>query len=336
MKNLLSIILVLALLSFTARYADAQSPLYVYCVSATSTQCNVTSNPGTGNQGDAAWLAFGKVNSDLSFLSPLWSLTANELVGSTTAGTLGPIVLGTNLSMTGNVLNATGGGGGGGGTPGGTSGQIQFNNGIGGFGGFTMSQDCSINTTTGAISCLRTNNIPFGLLATATTNAPVISLWLGSCSSTTYLRGDGTCVTPSGAGTLNASGSPIAGALNSWVDATHIGNANLSGDCLTTNSTATTCAGASSQFIAVTSTCTLSLTNNSATANAAGGAITCTLPTAISDNHIYCVTKTDSTANTVTINTTLAQTIQGNANEVIQFKGNTMCVKSDNANWWII
>src|SRR5260221_1135398 len=42
--------------------------------------------------------------------------------------------------------------GGGGGTPGGTSGQIQYNN-SGSFGGFTMSGDCTIVVATGIITC---------------------------------------------------------------------------------------------------------------------------------------------------------------------------------------
>lgn len=41
-------------------------------------------------------------------------------------------------------------------TPGGTNGQIQFNN-SGLFGGFTMAGDCTVVTTTGVITCNRTN-----------------------------------------------------------------------------------------------------------------------------------------------------------------------------------
>lgn len=37
-------------------------------------------------------------------------------------------------------------------------------------------------------------------VTTPATSADVISLWTGTCSPTTFLRGDGTCVTPSGAG----------------------------------------------------------------------------------------------------------------------------------------
>jgi hypothetical protein len=40
-------------------------------------------------------------------------------------------------------------------TPGGTNGQIEYNN-SGVFGGFTMSGDCTINTSTGVITCAKT------------------------------------------------------------------------------------------------------------------------------------------------------------------------------------
>ena len=50
--------------------ARAQAPEYVYCINATSTQCNTTSNPGNGTQGDDSWLAFGKLNLDLLALQP--------------------------------------------------------------------------------------------------------------------------------------------------------------------------------------------------------------------------------------------------------------------------
>lgn len=43
-------------------------------------------------------------------------------------------------------------------------------------------------------------------VTTAAGNSNIISLWSGTCSSTTYLRGDGTCATPpgSGGGTVNS------------------------------------------------------------------------------------------------------------------------------------
>ena len=55
--------------------------------------------------------------------------------------------------------------GGTGGSPGGSSGQIQWNNG-GAFGGFTVGGDGTLNTSTGAITITKTNGGAFGSLAT--------------------------------------------------------------------------------------------------------------------------------------------------------------------------
>jgi hypothetical protein len=62
-----------------------------------------------------------------------------------------------------------------GGTPGGSSGQIQFDNG-GAFGGFTASGDATINTSTGAVSVTKTGGVAFAPSATTdTTNASNIT-----------------------------------------------------------------------------------------------------------------------------------------------------------------
>jgi hypothetical protein len=43
--------------------------------------------------------------------------------------------------------------------PGGTNGQIQYNN-AGAFGGFTAGQDCTVNASTGAVNCTKLQNVP--------------------------------------------------------------------------------------------------------------------------------------------------------------------------------
>jgi hypothetical protein len=72
-----------------------------------------------------------------------------------------------------NPVWATGGSG----SPGGTSGQIQYNS-SGSFGGFTASGDATVNTATGAVAVTKTNGTAFGTGATA--NAPAFSYTAGN------------------------------------------------------------------------------------------------------------------------------------------------------------
>jgi hypothetical protein len=64
------------------------------------------------------------------------------------------------------VFAQTIGGGGGSTSPGGTTGQTQFNNG-GNFGGFTLGGDCTLAQP--MITCTKTNNVALGTAATANT-----------------------------------------------------------------------------------------------------------------------------------------------------------------------
>ena len=78
------------------------------------------------------------------------------------------LILLSNPCFAGQINNGGSSGGGGGGTPGGTSGQVQYNN-AGSFAGFTMGGDCTLVTSTGVVTCTKTNGTSFGALATLST-----------------------------------------------------------------------------------------------------------------------------------------------------------------------
>jgi len=80
--------------------------------------------------------------------------------------------------------------------PGGTSGQIQYDN-AGTFGGFTASGDATINTTTGAVTVTKTNGVAFANSATTdTTNASNISS--GTLAGSQLPALTGAITTPAG------------------------------------------------------------------------------------------------------------------------------------------
>ena len=76
---------------------------------------------------------------------------------------------------------------------------------------------------------------------TSAVSADVYALWSGVCSSTTFLRGDGSCQTPAGSGNVSTSGAPANGNLTQWSSGTTITNADLSGDCTTSGTLAIVC-----------------------------------------------------------------------------------------------
>jgi hypothetical protein len=167
---------------------------------------------------------------------------------------------------------------------GGTSGQLQYNNG-GVLGGFTMAGDCTFAEP--SITCLKTGGVSFA--ASATTDTTVASniasgtlpsgrlsgsytgitgvgtltagsiptslltgtvatarLGSGTASSTTYLRGDQTWAAVSSG--LTATGSPASGELAAWSGSASITNGDLSGDCATSGALVLTCSLAASKI----------------------------------------------------------------------------------------
>lgn len=114
---------------------------------------------------------------------------------------------------------------GGGGSPGGSSGQPQYNN-AGSFGGFTFGGDCTFSVPN--LTCTKTSGASFGYFATGTDAANLTGTVSVNrfnsgtgASGSTYLDGTGHWTTPSGGsgtvtsvalslpGIFNVSGSPV-------------------------------------------------------------------------------------------------------------------------------
>jgi hypothetical protein len=93
--------------------------------------------------------------------------------------------------------------------------------------------------------------------------------------------------------------------------------------------------GNSTIFTLVSTNVTLSPTSTSVLVDASSGPVTITLPTAVGDTNIYVIKKKDSSANTVTVNTTSAQTLDAASTQVIGIQNTSISCKSDNTNWWI-
>jgi len=144
------------------------------------------------------------------------------------------------------------------GTPGGSNGQVQYNN-SGAFGGFTVSGDGSLNTTTGVLTVSATGGSAFA--ASATTNALVAS----NISSGTLpagrlpaFSGDAT----SSAGTATLTLATVNSNTGPCGDSTHIPQVTLNAKGLTTACTPVSIsAGGSPAWSALTNpTNSLSLT----------------------------------------------------------------------------
>ena len=138
-------------------------------------------------------------------------------------------------------------GGGGGGVPGGTSGQIQYNN-AGAFAGFTMSGDATIVPSTGVITVTKTSGVAFGSLATLTPGtgiATALAINVGTAGAPVLYNGGGG--TPTTLTLTNATGLPAATGIASGTlpAGVTINNANWSGTVLSAANGGTNCSAAS-------------------------------------------------------------------------------------------
>jgi hypothetical protein len=186
-------------------------------------------------------------------LGDIAQIAANKLLGNVTGSTadIAAVSL-TDCHGTGNAVTYTAGTGFGcttisGGTPGGSSGQIQYNN-AGAFGGFTASGDATINTSTGAVAVTKTGGVAFGTFATqnyatppaiggTTPAAGTFTSLTATGNLTTNVTGSTQCVQANSSGVLSGSGgacggtgatisgTPTAGNCTSWLNSTTIQDA---------------------------------------------------------------------------------------------------------------
>lgn len=136
--------------------------LFLSGISLAQTTSNFHFNiPATGTAANT-WGPL--LNANFSCLDYL--LVGSGVSNCPTGAPLPSLISGTNISITGTwpnqTINATSGGG----TPSGSPGQIQWNS-AGSFAGFTASGDCTINTSTGVVTCTKTNGSNFAPIATS-------------------------------------------------------------------------------------------------------------------------------------------------------------------------
>ncbi len=172
--------------------------------------------------GDVAYSGFaGTIANGAVTLSKMAAGTANSILGYNVAGVPINITQGTNVTIAGGTISASGGGG----TPGGSAGQIQWNS-AASFGGFTMSGDATLVTSTGvitigagAITLAKMANFTSVSLMGNPTGSPAApsAITLGanlSFSGTTLVASTGGAANPGGSANqiqYNAAGTAFAG-----------------------------------------------------------------------------------------------------------------------------
>jgi hypothetical protein len=154
MKRLIATLLLALTLAALTQASSAQVSGLTWKGPVTAGHCTLWEKPGVVEDSGVSGCGSGG--------AALPTCTLDQMIYYAAAGDVGTcLTLGTNLSISGGTLNASGGGG----SPGGSSGQIQYNNG-GSFGGFTLGGDCTFSEPN--ITCTKTSGTAFTVLATET------------------------------------------------------------------------------------------------------------------------------------------------------------------------
>ena len=235
MKRILSIIVASVVLAgcgllrtSAALAATPAAQQVVYCNVSTLAACNSLVNPGNGTQGDAAYVAFGKVNANFTTLFDMFGLASNLA----TNGTVAPAdiaALWTGCSSTAPALGYQGacvaGGGGSMVYPGA---GIPLSTGTGWGTSYSTSGTGSVALTTSPVFTTPSLGVPSAI---SLVNATALTLPVGAInatgtpSATTFLAGNGTWAVPAGGGTVTTTGTPTTGTIAAFSGSTSITNA---------------------------------------------------------------------------------------------------------------
>lgn len=156
-----------------------------YSLPTDASQSNWNTAYGWGNHASAGYLTtsvaastYQPLDGDLTSLAG--ASGTNTIYYRSAANTWSAVTVGSGLSFTGGTLSASGGGG----TPGGSSGQIQYNN-AGAFGGSDLSGDV---TTSGSLATAIAAN---AVTTTKINNAAVTLAKIANAAASSKLLGSG-------------------------------------------------------------------------------------------------------------------------------------------------
>lgn len=221
------------------------------------------------------------------------------------------------------------------------------NGNVGSFGSSTSIPSFTVNAK-GLITAASGNAViaPAGTLSGTTLNATVVSSSLTSVGTITTGVWNGTSVDVAHGGTGDSSFtaySVITGGTTSTGPLQNVSGVGTTGQVLTSNGAAAlptwqTSAGANYSVVSKTTTYSVTTSDNVILVDDSGGSWTLTMPTAVGNTgHTYYIKKTNNSTNTVSLATTSAQTIDGNASSVLKLATQQESYEliSDGSNWII-